>query len=81
MQTFPSIEEVAICIEFDGVAGTSNCLELLADGDEASCNVGVRAMTLRGSPGALFEISGFTVGKGGGKGDIETPVMDAEWGR
>ena len=81
MHTFPSIDEVAICMELDGVAGTSNCLGFLTDGKVESCNVGVRAERLRGSTDALFKTSDFTAGKGGGKGDIETPVIDAEWGR
>ena len=72
------MEDVPICIEFEGVAGTGGSLGLfdvvvgcVPDGD--------RFGVPRRSPAILLTASGFPVGIGGGKGEIEIVVMDAEW--
>lgn len=71
------MEDVAICIEFEGVAGTGGSLGLL-DGVVACAPEGDRVGVPRCSPAILLTASGFPVGIGGGKGEIEIAVMDAE---
>ena len=77
-QTFPSIEDVAIWIPLEAVGGTEAGFELrglgAADDEAASdcagdlwcCNV------------ILSTAFGFATGEGGGNGDMEIAVMDAE---
>ena len=73
------MEEVAICIAFDGVAGTWGCCGLLPAGDVETREDGERAGEARTSEEILLMASGFAIGRGGGLGDTETAVTDAEW--
>ena len=81
MHTFPSMEEVAIWIELEGVAGTGGCCRGLLAAGEALADAEVRAGEALGSIVRRLTPSGFPDGKGGGNGDIEIAVMEAEWAR
>lgn len=72
------MEDVAIYIVFEGVAGTGGSLGLF-DGVEGCVLEGNRLGVPRCSPVILLTASGFPVGMGGGKGEIEIDVMEAEW--
>lgn len=80
MQTCPSIDDVAICIELDGVAGIVRWFDF-GDAGRFPALVpdllGVPCSSAVVSAGA----SGLDVGKGRGKGDTETDVIDAECAR
>ena len=77
----PSREDVAIYIELEGVVGIGGTLGLLPAGEA------VFTLLPLGVDGAgeplnsdviLLTASGFAVDNGGGNGDIETAVMEAE---
>ena len=81
MHTFPSIEEEAMCIAFDGVRGTGGCFGLLDEGEvvftfsddfseEALCSDVIRPTA-----------SPLAVGNGGGNGDTDKVDIEAEWAR
>lgn len=74
------MDDVAMCIEFEGVAGTGGSLGLF-DGVLGLMPDGDRFGVPRCSPVILLTASGFPVGIGGGKGDIEIAVTEAEWAR
>jgi hypothetical protein len=72
------MEEVAMYIEFDGVAETGGAdLGLFGDAPapakEEAGFIGVAWLL------SFLTASGFTVGGGGGKGDIEMDETLAEW--
>ena len=80
MQTFPSIEDVAMYMAFDGVFGTT-------------CVRGVRGVEVEASEvtegvflgvcacdAILLTASGTALTSGGGNGDMETLLMDAVCG-
>lgn len=79
--TFPSIEEEAICIAFDGVRGTGGALGLLDTGEvvfvlEDDCpEDALYSEFIRPTASPLV------VGNGGGNGDIDTADIEAEWAR
>jgi hypothetical protein len=78
----PSIDDVAMWILFDGVFGTTCCsfgLREAAAGDAWLSEMLVAGR--RGLFGTDFTAaSGLAaVGRGGGNGEIETAVTDAEW--
>jgi hypothetical protein len=80
MHTLPSIDDVAMCIELAGMEGICGCcLTLLLDGELVLCGWGERAGESWISDTSLFTPSGLATGKGGGNGDTETAVMEAEW--
>lgn len=67
-------------MELEGIAGTGGCCRgLLAAGDAALADDAVRAGEPLGSAVRRLTPSGFPDGKGGGNGEIETAVMEAEW--
>ena len=69
-------------MEFEGVAGTGGCCRgLFAAGEPVLTVGGARAGEALGSAVKRLTPSGFPDGKGGGKGEIETAVMEAEWAR
>lgn len=72
------MEEVAMCIEFDGVAGTGGCLGLFGDEAFGELLIEERPGESRRSEATLFKASGRATGSGGGLGEIETIVIDAE---
>lgn len=84
-QTWPSMDAVATYIEFDGVAGKGTaCLWFLADPAALTlADVGTRcsAALVGGSVADLTGSSALKSGIGGGKGETETDVIDAEWAR
>jgi hypothetical protein len=80
MQTLPSIEEVAIYIAFEGIFGTARGArgfrgELFGASDitEGVC-LGVAACDA-----TLLTASGAALGRGGGKGEMEMLLIEAEW--
>jgi len=81
---FPSIDDVAMCMLFDGVFGTpGGSLGRL----EVAAGVAWRSEAPDpGRKGLLSDwararaaVSDLKLGNGGGKGDIEMLVTDAEW--
>jgi len=67
-------------MELEGVAGTGGCCRgLFAFGEAVLTDAGVRAGEPLGSAVRRLTPSGFPGGKGGGNGEIETAVMEAEW--
>ena len=72
MHTLPSIEAVPIYIELDGFAESWACLAPCFEFGEAD---GTPVFSLAN----LLTASGFTIGRGGGKGDIDTAETLAEW--
>ena len=72
------MEDVAMYIELDGVAGTGGSLGLF-DGEVEFVPETDRFGVPRCSFETLLTASCFPVGIGGGNGDIEIAVMEAEW--
>ena len=75
-QTLPSIEDVAICIELEGIFGTGSCWRLL--GEEAFLE-GREGELCCSEVLRLLPSCRAVVGKGGGKGETEMLVTDAPW--
>lgn len=77
--TFPSMEEVAMYIEFEGVAGTVACWLLGCPRRLAELEEDLLGSWSSVKVEALVNGSGFKVGKGGGNGETEIDVILAEW--
>jgi hypothetical protein len=73
-QTLPSMEEVAMCMELDGVTGTGGCRGLLLDGEAVG---GGLLDGLWASEAVLMATSGLLL-KGGGLGEIDIAATEAE---
>ena len=78
--TFPSMDDDAICMAFEGVRGTGGCFGL----PRGDCCWALRlAAELAGellcSVVILLTASTFEAGSGGGNGEMERADMDAEW--
>jgi len=77
-QTFPSIEDVAMWMALDAVAGTGAGFGLRGPGevcDEAASDCAGDLWCCDAIRSSAFALA---IGKGGGNGDIEIAVMDAE---
>lgn len=78
MHTFPSIEDDAMCIEFEGVAGMGTCWPDLGFPRILPEFVDVRVGGRTSSAMTLLEASTLVFGRGGGNGDIDMDVTLAE---
>lgn len=79
MHTFPSMEEVAMYIEFEGIAGTAACWLLGCPRRLAELEEDLLGSWSSVKVEALVNGSGLKVGRGGGNGETEIDVTLAEW--
>lgn len=63
----------------DGVVGTAGCLGVLGEGDAVFVADGDRLGETCCTDVSRLTASVLDVEMGGGKGDIDTAVIDAEW--
>lgn len=82
MQTFPSVEEVAIYILFDGVFGTAGTSRGRLDAPtptvasvDRDSGLEIESVWLLSKEGG----SGAAEGRGGGYGEMDMLVTEAEW--
>jgi hypothetical protein len=79
MQTLPSMEEVAMYMAFEGVFGTTCTRGFrgeLVDASEVTEGVPLGVCACEAT---LLTASGTALGSGGGKGDMEMLLTEAEW--
>lgn len=73
------MDDVAIYIAFDGVFGTICCRGVLGVVDDADAIEEGFCAVFWAWETTLLTASDLAVDVGGGKGDIEIPVIEAEW--
>lgn len=78
MHTLPSIDEDAMCIEFEGVGGMGACWLDFGCPRMLPELVDVRVGGRTSSAVGLLEASTLNFGRGGGNGDIDMDVTLAE---
>ena len=67
-----------MCMVFDGVTGTCDCFKFFDAGDFNEDVVGERAGESGRSELNLLTASGLADGRGGGQGEMEAAVTEAE---
>lgn len=73
------MDEVAIYIWFEGVFGTLCCCCLGARGDAVDPEDMLGALPVTACDATRETASGLGCAEGGGKGDIDIAVIEAEW--